>query len=198
MPNGRCKLHGGASLVGPAHPNWRHGRHSKFLPTQLAERYLQAVNDPTLISLRDEMALISVRVSQLLETVGKTGNTRLWRDARQRLDAFKAAGGKGKTAVGQARIALQQLDDVLAAGLSAAATWDELRETIELQRRLTDSETRRERDLRQLISVSQAISLIGVLIEEINRRVADREVRAALARVCMGLLGRGSGAPPQS
>lgn len=29
QPQGRCKLHGGASLYGPAHPNWKHGRRSK-------------------------------------------------------------------------------------------------------------------------------------------------------------------------
>lgn len=27
---GRCKLHGGASLRGPEHPNFTHGRHSKY------------------------------------------------------------------------------------------------------------------------------------------------------------------------
>jgi len=29
MLNGRCLNHGGASLAGQNHPNWRHGRRSK-------------------------------------------------------------------------------------------------------------------------------------------------------------------------
>ena len=29
MRNGRCRLHGGNSLSGIAHPNWKHGRRSK-------------------------------------------------------------------------------------------------------------------------------------------------------------------------
>lgn len=28
-PTHRCRMHGGASLRGPAHPNYKHGRYSK-------------------------------------------------------------------------------------------------------------------------------------------------------------------------
>ena len=31
MRNGRCYLHGGRSLLGYAHPNYKHGRYSKYL-----------------------------------------------------------------------------------------------------------------------------------------------------------------------
>jgi hypothetical protein len=30
MSNGRCPNHGGKSLSGPAHPNYKHGRYSKL------------------------------------------------------------------------------------------------------------------------------------------------------------------------
>jgi hypothetical protein len=30
MMNGRCRLHGGRSLRGIAHPNYKHGRRSKY------------------------------------------------------------------------------------------------------------------------------------------------------------------------
>src|SRR5204863_58364 len=103
-PNGRCKFHGGASLSGPAHPNWKGGRYSKYVPKDLLERYHQAARDPNLVAMHDEIALVDVRVSQLLEAVGETGNTKLWREARTRFDAFKSAGGKGKGAVGAARL----------------------------------------------------------------------------------------------
>jgi hypothetical protein len=31
QPQGRCRLHGGLSLGGVAHPNFKHGRRSKYL-----------------------------------------------------------------------------------------------------------------------------------------------------------------------
>jgi hypothetical protein len=37
MANGRCRLHGGKSLAGPASPSFKHGRHSKWLPKEVAE-----------------------------------------------------------------------------------------------------------------------------------------------------------------
>jgi hypothetical protein len=30
-PHGRCRLHGGLSLCGIAHPNFKHGHRSKYL-----------------------------------------------------------------------------------------------------------------------------------------------------------------------
>jgi hypothetical protein len=32
MPNGRCRIHGGLSLGGIAHPNYKHGGRSKYFP----------------------------------------------------------------------------------------------------------------------------------------------------------------------
>ena len=32
MPNGRCRIHGGLSLGGIAHPNFKHGGRSKYFP----------------------------------------------------------------------------------------------------------------------------------------------------------------------
>lgn len=176
----RCRLHGGASLVGPAHPNWKHGRHSKWLPKGLATKYAAAIGDPNLVAVRDEIALVDVRVGELLESIGSTGNTKLWREARSRFDAFKRAGGKGKGAVGEARAALQQLDDLLTAGLSAAATWDELRETIDLRRKLSETETKRLKDLHQMISAERALVLMNALIDVVRTHVTDRSTLAAI------------------
>ena len=38
MPNGRCRMHGGASLALLAHPNYRHGLYSKYSPEGMAFR----------------------------------------------------------------------------------------------------------------------------------------------------------------
>lgn len=63
----RCRNHGGASLVGIANPNWKHGRYSSYLPRNLAKRYREAVTDPSLVSVVDELALVVARQQCLLE-----------------------------------------------------------------------------------------------------------------------------------
>jgi hypothetical protein len=77
MPNGRCKFHGGMSLVGPASPSFKHGRRSILLKDikGIGEHYQRALDDPDLLSLHDEIALVDGRLSQLLEKV-KTGGPR--------------------------------------------------------------------------------------------------------------------------
>src|SRR5262249_1044000 len=41
MPNGRCRMHGGGSLALLAHPNYKHGRYSKYSPEGIAFRAAQ-------------------------------------------------------------------------------------------------------------------------------------------------------------
>jgi hypothetical protein len=38
MRNGRCRMHGGASLSWFAHPNYKHGKYSKYSGVAEAER----------------------------------------------------------------------------------------------------------------------------------------------------------------
>jgi hypothetical protein len=34
---GRCRMHGGAALRGPAHPRYKHGKYSKYRPVDIDE-----------------------------------------------------------------------------------------------------------------------------------------------------------------
>jgi hypothetical protein len=189
----RCRRHGGASLVGPAHPNFRTGRHSKVLKGGLAQVYQTAINDPHLVSVRDELALIDMRVAQLLEAIGETGNAKLLKEIRAKFDVFKAAGKKkGKQSAIEGLGALEQVDRLIDEALTAAATWDELRETLDLRRKLSETETRRMRDLHQLIDVKSALAMMTLLVDEVRKRVKDPAVLAALSAQFVRFAGGGS------
>jgi hypothetical protein len=64
-----CRVHGGATPRGIASPQFKTGRHSRDLPSQLSKRYREALTDTELLSLRDDIALIDARVTELLETL---------------------------------------------------------------------------------------------------------------------------------
>jgi len=49
-----------------ASPHFRHGRWSKDLPIQLAQRYEAARQDEELLSLRDEIALVDAQIGAAL------------------------------------------------------------------------------------------------------------------------------------
>lgn len=66
MANGRCRMHGGTQPIGPASPNYKHGRYSKILPEALRAGYEAALADPKLLHLDEEIALIDARIGQRL------------------------------------------------------------------------------------------------------------------------------------
>src|SRR4051794_20502728 len=76
--NGRCRNHGGASLPSIASPTLRTGRYSKDIPTRMAARYQEAQADPELLMLRDEIALLDSRLSDVLSRVDSGESGAVW------------------------------------------------------------------------------------------------------------------------
>jgi len=66
-----CHMHGGKTPGGYGSPNLRHGRYSKYLPAQLANQYQTAQADVNLLELRDEIALLDVRIGQVVSELGE-------------------------------------------------------------------------------------------------------------------------------
>ncbi len=66
----RCKLHGGATPRGMASPHFKTGKYSKYLPDRLIRRYEEASSDKTLVSFREDLALLQCRITQLLDQLG--------------------------------------------------------------------------------------------------------------------------------
>lgn len=63
-----CRLHGGKSLAGISSPTFKHGKNSKYfahLPDGMAAHFHP--DDPKLIELREELALVDAGVVELLD-----------------------------------------------------------------------------------------------------------------------------------
>jgi hypothetical protein len=78
-----CLAHGGRTPRGVDSPHFRHGRYSQALPTRLTDAYERARQDPTLLSLREEAALLTAVINSLLaqltDDVSAAQERRLWR-----------------------------------------------------------------------------------------------------------------------
>lgn len=68
-PSGRCRMHGGKAVRGIANKNTVTGRYSTDLPTRLLGRYEGLMADGTLLSLRDDIALIGANIGEELEAI---------------------------------------------------------------------------------------------------------------------------------
>jgi hypothetical protein len=182
MPNGRCRMHGGGSLGGIASPNFKHGRYSKYLPSRLAERYQEAVKDPELLALREEIALVEARIHDLMGRVdaGEAGS--LWKETQRIYTDLRQAISKGDA--NAMATALDRMGEIIENGRGDYAAWSEIYKLIEQRRRLAESERKRLIDMEQMISSERAMVMISNISNLIHENVTDR---VALVRIAEGL-----------
>ena len=158
---GRCRLHGGKSISGTATINWKDGRYSKCLPTDLLERYKAHRRDRKSNDLNDEIALITTHICDLLkQTQGKEGN-----------DAFP----KMKKLVPQLNAAIEQgevdcirelwgtMNSAIDDGLQRSAAWNTILDRIEARRKLVDTQRKYEIDMGRMLPVAQAMQFMATL-----------------------------------
>lgn len=184
MENGRCRLHGGLTPKGMASPNFQTGRYSKYLPERLLQRYDEAQADAALIELRGEVSLMDVRLSELLERVD-AGDAATWRTALGKAwDEYRRTEG---TVDGvKARAAVEGL---IERGSSDSLAWAEIAGLVEQRRKLVESETKRLKDLQQMITAEKAMTLIASLAGIVKAHVTDRDTLAAISADLIRLAG---------
>lgn len=173
-----CYHHGGKSLRGIASKTFKHGKYSKSIPERLAARYQESLTDEELLSIRDDIALVSARLSDLLSRAdaGEAGKT--WKDARTAYDNLRYYMSKADKA-GTTQ-ALTDLDRLIGQGVSDHAVWDEIKDYLEQRRKLVESEQKRLVAMEQLISTEDAIVFASNILLIIKRQVADPRVMAAI------------------
>lgn len=172
-------MHGGKSLKGVASATFKTGRHSKYMPARLLERYNEAAQDPELLNLREDIALIDARLADILLRADDGEAGKLWNDARKSNDELqKAMADKDWSRV---RLAAANLDRLIGEGLTDHETWNEIRSLIDQRRRLVESEQKRLIAGQQMITSEQAMTLVAALVSTVKRHVTDRRILAAIS-----------------
>lgn len=192
MANGRCRMHGGASPSGLAHPNTTHGRYSKHLPTRMLASYEQAQQDPELLNLREDIALLDARLSDLLRRVDSGESGKLWQDLRAASKAYR----KGDET--QQLESLLEMFSLIDRGYLDTQAWGEIRAAVEQRRKLVESERKRLIEMQQMMTMSQAQLLIARLYDVVSQHVSDRATLAAIGTGLQALAGAGAAVPTGS
>ncbi len=178
-----CRFHGGKSLKGAASPSFKHGRYSKYLPEQLKDRYHEAQRDPELLAMREEIALMDTRISDLLKRSDTGDSAGRWALAAKLLAEYRKE---------ENPYILKQLEQVIAEGLGDFAIWQEIGAFIEQRRKLVETERKRLVEMQQMITSEQAVSFAMAIITSVKRNVTDRKALAAIQEDLVRLLDRDS------
>ncbi len=179
MPNGRCRLHGGKTPVGFAHPSTQHGRYSKYLPTRLSARYQEALRDPALLELMQDIALLDMRLGDVLQRMETGDTTMRWQSLQDvRLEAIAASKRDDKA---RASRAINTILEMIGAWHDESGAWDEIGGLLEQRRKLVESERKRLVEMQQTMTVEKAMLLAGAILGIIKAHVHDRDTLHAIS-----------------
>lgn len=178
----KCRMHGGhgARESGTSSPSFKHGRHSKYLPSQLDALYRDAISNPDLLELADHIALLEARIQSIL-LANKDGDpVPRWQEIREMFDTLATAILAGDQENTNAQLALMFAR--LESGIKWDTTWDQVGATLESLRKLTDTEVKRKKELNQMVPIERVVILMAAVGNAVKRNVSNPNEIAAVYR----------------
>lgn len=182
-------MHNGKAPSGLALPQTKHGRYSKHLPTRLAARYHEAATDPDLLNMREDIALLDSRLSDVLESVSNQESGELWQSLNQAKQQYHKA--TGRDADDNRAAALQSIWYLITEGYNERQSWNEIRAILQERKTLVESERKRLIDMQQMITATQANILLGAVAHAIKLHVKDKDALQALSQELAALVTHG-------
>lgn len=187
----RCPRHGGGKpLKGKprGHQNFRTGensnllvfrlagqiisgkqpmsRYQRFIPERLASKYLESVNDPEIIALVDDIALVETRIKQLVDNIDKDEPPPVWEDAKDAFNQFMMF--KRLNDVEKASETLALLQDIFDREGKERESWDEIFDRLEQRSKLAQAELKRRMEMKNLLNAEQAMDLVSRLLAAVR------------------------------
>ncbi len=180
----RCRMHGGTIRRGIASPHFVHGRYSKVLPARLSERYAECFDDPELLSLRSEIALVDARLMELLDPIhgDEQGSDKIMAALLdEELDAAHLCNDEARVRAAEQRM-MPYLESVL--HRHQIIEWHNIIPLLEARRKLCESEQKRLISARLMVSADQAGVLMQAVVSVIKQEVTDPQM---LRRIAEGI-----------
>jgi hypothetical protein len=150
-----CWRDGGNSLRAQAHPGYKNGKWSAFVPEPLLPTFTKALESGDLLSGMRKLALLAAREEMLLKRLdtGESGKT--WEAVRQQWDGLaRAREAADDKAIGEHLVALNVL---INRGTADAQAWKELGEVWEQGRKIAETEMKRREKARTLVPMEDML-----------------------------------------
>jgi hypothetical protein len=161
------------------------------LPANLRGSYEQALSDPELLSTREEQALFTARITEVLAKLdGGAGFDAMLSELRTLREALIGAAADGN--VPKVLGTVGKIDTLLDQSAGEEKLWRELASLAETRRKLADTERKRLEALQNSLTAEQATVLVQRLIGILASRIEDRRVLGAITNDLALLIGGSS------
>lgn len=185
---GACMMHGGKVPRGRALPQFKHGRFSKDLPERLARRVEQAQQDPELLSIAADVAMLEARAAELCRRFDSGESGAAWRELQDQWSELEAAMKSGDAAATKA--ALEAIGKTVRRGAANEENWAELQDVLARKASLAARENKRLVDMRAMLTIAQVGAMMASIAHAIREHVTDPAMRANFLREFCRLTGR--------
>lgn len=182
MRNGRCNLHGGKSPIGIGSPNIKHGRYSKDLPTRMSSRFEEALADADLVQLGRDIALIDSRLGEVLSEITQDSTGTIFGSLRRAFNDYTKSNDPAKK-----QVAFVEMEFLIEQGAEDWQKWQEVYSVLEQRRKMVESEAKRQVQLQQTLTTSQAVNMLAAVIDTVKRHVTDVDALRAISADIAGL-----------
>ena len=127
----------------------------------MREPFEEALQDPELLALRSDLALCEVQIVSILKHASPGGGSDVWADLMRAQDRYdKAIAADDVAGMGNA---LKDVKTSIQEGNTQWSIWRELRETMDLRRKISIAEQKRLIGMQQTMTVEQVMALATTL-----------------------------------
>jgi hypothetical protein len=182
MKNGRCRMHGGGSGIGIGSPRYKTGRYSKDIPTRMAGRYEEARQDAELVQLGPDIALIDTRLGDILGQITEDSTGAIFAMLQKAWTKYTRASNPVEK-----ESAFSDMGMLIEQGAEDWQKWQEVYSCLEQRRKMVESEAKRQVQLQQTLTASQAMVLLAAVIDTVKKHVSDEGALRSIAADIAGL-----------
>lgn len=203
----KCRMHGGTAVYSsnvklPA-KMFLLGRYRDRLPVRMLETYERALNDPDLTSLRDEIAVIEIRIGELIGRLRETDGAAPWDQLKKyskilNTAIYRKSGDSYNPDIERIMLADKEIRAAITAGVADEETWNEFRSIVRDKATLSKAESERLQAMGQIITAERAFALIMSIARSVQRHVMDQGTRNRIVGDIMALLQHGKPIDPES
>ena len=176
----RCKFHGGASLSGVAHPQYKDGSRARgVIARKLGQMYEDALQDDRLLELRSDLAIIEYRLADLIDNMEEMDSGDNWKEVERLYSRMRKAVQSNNQQSFLSNLNL--LGQLITKGVSEHDRWQVIIDTIQNRRILVESERRRLVEMQQMMTAEQAMAMLTYVVSVIRKHVDDPKTLAAIS-----------------
>lgn len=168
-----CQVHGAGSPKKGRPGGYKStDEYSRRLPKDLRQDFERVRADSELVNLRDDMALIRLRILGLIEQLETGGGEKDWKNAQLYYDNLVAAiSTQDEVALAAA---IRSLGTTLRNANDSLHVWNEIRDLMTQQKFLAEYELKRATAQHRVITVERLFVLIDRIVEVVTSHVSSQ------------------------